>query len=158
MPRVSAGVVAWKQGSKRPADTTPSSTSTPPAEPPRPTTEPKKQEQPPRSTLFRPDPAPDRKKKCIRWTMLACLLLALLFGIAVAIAVPVSRQNTAKNAAAAPAAVAKGAKGPPLTFKVDVAVPPDEEDDAAGPLCGSLFRGSQDSSQSVEVRSPECVW
>jgi hypothetical protein len=85
--------------------------------------------------------------------MLACLLLALLFGIAVAIAVPVSRQrNAARDAAAAPAAAAaKSARGAPLTFRVDVAVPPDEEDDAAGPLCGSLFSRAQDSSQSVEV-------
>lgn len=83
---------------------------------------------------------------------MACLLLALLCGVAVAIAVPVSRQNAAKRATQAqqPVSGVKGPKGPPLTFKVDVAVPPDD-DPLAGPVCGSLFSGGQDSSTSVEV-------
>lgn len=89
-----------------------------------------------------------RRKKCIMWSLLALLLLALLFGIAVAIAVPVSRQNAARAAAHS---TAKGPRGPPLTFKIDVAVPPDD-DPQAGPVCGTLFGKAQDSSKRVEVR------
>lgn len=75
--------------------------------------------------------------------MLACLLLALLFGIAVAIAVPVSRQNAALRAAAA-----APARGPPLTFKVDVAVPQDNDPDEP-PVCSSLLG---DGGKQLEVR------
>lgn len=93
-----------------------------------------------------------RRKKCIMWGLLALLLLALLFGIAVAIAVPVSRQNAARAAAHSSA---KGPRGPPLTFKIDVAVPPDDNPQA-GPVCGTLFGKAQDSSKRVEVSRQGC--
>jgi hypothetical protein len=80
--------------------------------------------------------------------------LALLFGIIVAIAVPVSRQNAANRAAAA--AAAKGARGPPLTFKINVAVPPDGNP-SSEPVCGSLFGKAQDSSRRVEVSGRVCM-
>lgn len=92
-----------------------------------------------------------KRKKRLCWALLACLLLALLFGVAVAIAVPVSRQNAANRAKALQSPASKGPKGPPLTFKVDVAVPPDD-DPTAPPVCGSMFGGSPDGNKKVEVR------
>lgn len=85
-------------------------------------------------------------KKRLLWGLLACILLALLIGIAVAIAVPVSKQNRAK---AMQSAAASGAKGQPLTFKVDVSVPPDD-DPLAGPVCGTMF-GGQGGNRKVQV-------
>lgn len=93
---------------------------------------------------------PSKRKKCMKWGLLAAGLFALLIVVAVAIAVPVSKQNAAKKTAAAQATGLKGPRGPPLTFKVDVQVPPNPNP-GAGPVCGSLFGGNE--GKMVEVRA-----
>lgn len=98
---------------------------------------------------------PSKRKKYMTWGLMAAGLLALLIVVAVAIAVPVSKQNAAKRSAAAQASGIKGPRGAPLTFKVDVQVPP-ESRPGAGPVCGSLFGGSGDRTAEVS-RLTLCV-
>jgi hypothetical protein len=86
----------------------------------------------------------------MKWGLLAAGLLALLIVVAVAIAVPVSKQNAAKRRTAAQATGLKGPRGAPLTFKVDVQVPPDPSP-GSGPVCGTLFGGSGDKMVEVSA-------
>lgn len=143
------GVSAWDSKHNKPGKKHPTS-----PEPGAPSPEvPTPQEQKKRRTGGGAHSSRSKKQRLV-CILVPLVILAVLGGIAAAIGITMTQQKQhaqarAATKAAAQPAPARTTPGPPLAFKVNVTVPPDEKG-KPGPTCAGLF-GPQGDKARLEV-------